>query len=203
MEKVKCFEIEERELYLEQVLVELNFPILFVCKDKQNNYYMAMCTDAYKLTYLVQKCSSTDIAHMILGKTTMRKFWLEATKCWRISTGDEPEQDVVLPVTAEELEQSELPDDEKYIIDDDSIKEYAMSLRSNQSYKIRFSIDCSNYVVEIEYDYMEADAVRCQQEQLTKDNKTTISIKKENFPYKKKDSDWESYCSRLEEQPAA
>ena len=203
MEKVKCFEIEERELYLEQVLVELNFPILFVCKDKQNNYYMAMCTDAYKLTYLVQKCSSTAISHMILGKITMRKFWLEATKCWRISTGDEPEQDVVLPVTAESLDESELPDDENYIIDDNAIKEYAMSLNSNQSYEIRFSIDCSNYVVEIEYDYMEEDAVRQQQEQLIKDNKSTISIKKEDFQYKQINSDWEPYCNRLEGQPAA
>lgn len=201
MEEIKCFEIEERELYLEQVLVELDFPILFVCKDKHKDYYMAMCTDAYNLTYLVQKCSSTAISNMILGKITMRKFWLQATKCWRISTGDEPEQDIVLPVTVEALNISELPDDVKYIFDDNDIKEYAMSLSSNQSYELKFSNDYFHYVFEMNEDYddyLEEDVVWGQEE-----NKSTMSIKEKNFPYKQINSDWESFFNRLEEQPAA
>lgn len=140
--KIKCFNIEEKELYLDQVLVELDFPILFVCKDKQNNYYMVMCIDACNLIYLVQNCSASAISNMILGKVTMRNFWLGATKCWKISTGNEPEQDVVLSVTVDSLDESELPDDEKYVIDDNFQKEYAISLNRNQSYMFQFLIEC-------------------------------------------------------------
>lgn len=206
MEKIKCFEIEERELYLEQVLVELNFPILFVCKDKQKDYYMAMCTDAYNLTYIVQKCSSIDISHMILRKITMREFWLQATKCWRVSTGDEPGKDVVLPVTVESLDESELPDDENYIIDDNAIKEYAMSLSTKQSYELKFSNDYFHYVFEMNEDYddyLEVNDAQEQRKQLFEVNKSTMSIKEENYKYKQIDSDWELFFNCLEEQPAA
>lgn len=202
MEKIKCFEIEEKSLYLDQVLVELNFPILFVCKDNYKGYYMAMCTDAGKLTYLVQKCTPTVISDMILGKITMRNFWLGAVQCWRISTGDEPVQDSVSRVTADLLAESELPDDENYIVDDDIIKEYAASLSGNQSYALQFPIHYFNYGIDLEDDYIEDDAIREQRKQLMKDNKSTISIKNKKIKCKKNNFRWESLVC-LTDQPVA
>lgn len=137
MQNIKCFKIDGIELYLDQVLAELEFPILFVCKDKCDNYYMAMCTDAYNLTYLVRECKPKQISNMISGQITMRQFWMDTTECWKIFTGDEMDQDKVIPVNPQSLDESELPQEKKYIIENDEVKDYANNLNKIENYQLQ------------------------------------------------------------------
>lgn len=142
MEKTLCFIIDQKNIYLDIVLVELNFPLLFVCKDEEGHYYMAMCIDACRLIYLVTACKPSDISDMILGNTTIRYLWENSAQCWKIFTADEMEKDNIEIVCIDDIMDSELPEKgEKYIIENDDIRKYALLLADNQIYDMKIKID--------------------------------------------------------------
>jgi len=65
MNKKLCFNIENQYLYLEQVLVDyMGIPIFFLCKDKKQ-YYIALCTNIDKLSYIVTKLSLSDVYNLL------------------------------------------------------------------------------------------------------------------------------------------
>lgn len=160
MKDTLCFVIEEKHLYLDKVLVELNFPMLFVCTDEEQMYYMAMCIDAYKLTYLIRKCEGTEISDMILGKITLKDFWRKSNECWKIYTGNEMSEDKVFQVKTSEIDDSDLPEEGRnYIIENGDIKCYALCMQKDiYTSKIQinasFSVQTSVYTaVPISVDF--------------------------------------------------
>lgn len=203
MQKIKCFEINGIELYLDQVLAELDFPILFVCKDKCDNYYMVMCTDAYRLTYLVRKCKPKQIAGMILGQITMRQFWMDTTECWKVFTGNEMVQDKVILVNPQSLDKAELPQEKKYVIENDEVKNYAYNLNKNENYQLQISIDCHNYFATGDDDYIELDFAKKQQKMFLKRNESKFLFTEEDFSMKQENADWESFSNFNGENRAA
>jgi len=72
MSKELCFNIENQDLYLEQVLVDyMDIPIFFLCKDNRQ-YYIALCTDIDDLGYIVAKLSLSEVYNLLHGKMPMR-----------------------------------------------------------------------------------------------------------------------------------
>lgn len=203
MQNIKCFKIDGIELYLDQVLAELEFPILFVCKDKCDNYYMAMCTDAYNLTYLVRECKPKQISNMISGQITMRQFWMDTTECWKIFTGDEMDQDKVIPVNPQSLDESELPQEKKYIIENDEVKDYANNLNKIENYQLQISIDGYHYYATGDDNYIELDTAKKQQKMFLKQKESKIFFTEENFSVKQEDAEWESFNNFNGENRAA
>ena len=68
MSRELCFNIENQDLYLEQVLVDyMDIPIFFLCKNKKQ-YYIALCTDIDELRYIVTKLSLSEVYNLLHGK---------------------------------------------------------------------------------------------------------------------------------------
>ena len=114
MNKKLCFNIENQYLYLEQVLVDyMDIPIFFLCKDKKQ-YYIALCTDIDKLSYIVTKLSLLDVYNLLHGKIPMRDVFLKQQEYWEIVSGDEVCMDMVTKQKIDALEQSLLPEEDAY-----------------------------------------------------------------------------------------
>lgn len=114
MNKKLCFNIENQYLYLEQVLVDyMDIPIFFLCKDKKQ-YYIALCTDIDKLSYIVTKLSLLDVYNLLHGKIPMRDVFLKQQEYWEIVSGDEVCMDMVTKKKIDALEQSLLPEEDAY-----------------------------------------------------------------------------------------
>ena len=110
MSRELCFNIENQDLYLEQVLVDyMDIPIFFLCKDKKQ-YYIALCTDIDELSYIVTKLSLSEVYNLLHGKIPMRDAILKQQEYWEIVSGDEICMDMVTKRRIEELEQSLLPE---------------------------------------------------------------------------------------------
>ena len=114
MNKELCFNIENQYLYLKQVLVDyMGIPIFFLCKDKKQ-YYIALCTNINKLSYIVTKLSLSDVYNLLHGKIPMRDVFLKQQEYWEIMSGDEVGMDMVTKKKIETLEQSLLPEADAY-----------------------------------------------------------------------------------------
>lgn len=110
MSRELCFNIENQDLYLEQVLVDyMDTPIFFLCKDKKQ-YYIALCTDIDELSYIVTKLSLSEVYNLLHGKIPMRDAILKQQEYWEIVSGDEICMDMVTKKSIEALEQSLLPE---------------------------------------------------------------------------------------------
>lgn len=46
MNKELCFILDNKNIYLDHILVDYEYvPIFFLCKDDECQYYLALCTD--------------------------------------------------------------------------------------------------------------------------------------------------------------
>lgn len=114
MNRELCFNIENQDLYLEQVLVDyMNIPIFFLCKDEKQ-YYVALCTDIDELGYIVTKLSLSDVYNLLHGKIPMRDVVLKQKEYWDIVSGDEICLDMVTKKGIEAVETSLLPEANAY-----------------------------------------------------------------------------------------
>lgn len=108
------FEIEGKELIVEQVLVEYNeAPIFFVCKD-ENSYYIASCIDLEKERYFVASVELSGLAKMLHGQVSMRKFLLQSEEYWDIVVGEDVSQDIVIKKKIAEVCLEDLPYENTY-----------------------------------------------------------------------------------------
>lgn len=125
MEKELCFKIAERELFLEQSLVEYNdVPIYYICRDEEL-FYTVLCTDVDDLKYVIVNSKIKDIALMLHGVITMRELMLKADSFWEVITGDEIESDVIALKNIKEIDLCDLPDESSYFgIYTEQIKAY-------------------------------------------------------------------------------
>lgn len=109
MDKELCFCIEEKELYLEQVLVDYrDIPIFFLCKnDKQ--YYVVLCTDINEYNYIVVQTPIFVVYNLLHGKVPMQNVFSRQKEYWEIISGNEVAQDIVIKHSVDELNVALLP----------------------------------------------------------------------------------------------
>lgn len=106
-----CFYIDEKELYLEQVLVDyMGVPIFFLCKSGAQ-YYLALCTDMDALEYVVVQVPASEVSGLLHGRIPMRDAILHQEGYWEIISGDEISMDVVKRHSIGELDQALLPEE--------------------------------------------------------------------------------------------
>ncbi len=111
MDKELCFNIENKNLYLEQVLVDYrDIPIFFLCRE-ENQYYAALCTDVDRLCYIVVKLPLLDVYNLVHGKMPMRDIILKQREYWDIVSGNEIFLDVVTKKCIDMLEKDLLPEE--------------------------------------------------------------------------------------------
>lgn len=111
MSKELCFNIENRNLYLEQVLVDYNnIPIFFLCKDKKQ-YYLTLCTNIDEMNYIVTKLSLLDVYRLLHGQIPMRDVIINQTEYWDIVSGDDIFLDNITPKKMTDLKKDLLPEE--------------------------------------------------------------------------------------------
>lgn len=111
MNKELCFNIENKNLYLEQILVDyMDIPIFFLCKGG-NQYYVALCTDIDELSYIVANLSLSDVYNLLHGKIPMRDVILKQNEYWDIVSGNEICMDMVTKKSIDALETALLPEE--------------------------------------------------------------------------------------------
>jgi len=110
MEKEVCFCVENKNLYLEQVLVDyMGVPIFFLCKNEKQ-YYVVLCTDMDELNYIIVKATSIKIYDLLHGKLPMRDIFLNQKEYWEVISGEEMSSDLVVRHKIKQMNPSLLPE---------------------------------------------------------------------------------------------
>lgn len=108
-----CFILENKNLYVDEYLVDFNIPIFFICKDDDNYKYAVECIDTKALTYVISKVDLTDVLDMLQNKVTLRDFILNGNNFWLIKSGDSIENDIVEVI--KEIDSNKLPKENEFL----------------------------------------------------------------------------------------
>lgn len=85
-----CFYIEGDGLCLECVLEEyMGVPILFCCKGKEDQRYLALCTDFKEFHYIVAKISLVELHSLMVKQISLRDALLNQPEYWNIISGED------------------------------------------------------------------------------------------------------------------
>ena len=97
----------------------------FVCKDNQNNHYLALLMSLDNLGYYVIMPSDEEIHKMLSGQVPMRDLFVNAEWYWLVYCKDEPKDDSVWYISGKNMNKFVLPDiDEFYEANSDEHREY-------------------------------------------------------------------------------
>lgn len=111
MNKELCFIIENKKIYLEQILVDyMEIPLFFLCKER-GQHYIALCVDMEELRYILAKLSLSDVYSLLHGKIPMRDVILKQQEYWDIISGDDITSDIVTKNSIGMLDLSLLPEE--------------------------------------------------------------------------------------------
>ena len=104
-----CFCINEKELYLEKVLVDyMEIPVFFLCRNDKG-LCLALCEDIDELRYLLVSVSNMEVYDLLNGKTPMRDIFLKQKNCWEVISGEEITSDLVTEYPVSAIRKEVLP----------------------------------------------------------------------------------------------
>ena len=104
-----CFIIDDRYLYMDQVLIDYNDdPVFYVCKDTKN-YYLVLCIDIEKMKYYISEVAVGTVSEMVNGEKPMRDAFLQGICYWVVMASDSPKNDTVSHVEIKDIDLNELP----------------------------------------------------------------------------------------------
>lgn len=135
MQKELYFVLNEKEVFLEHILVDYdNIPIFLLCKDKNKQYYLALCNDAENQNYLVVDLSIAEVNELLHGKCPMRDFFLRKKEFWNVISGEVIQKDIVERCPINKLNVEDLPEEGAYFqIVENHVKKYV------QKFDLEFS----------------------------------------------------------------
>ena len=121
------FKLNDHLLYLDFMLEEYDYiPMLYVCKDNDEERYLVLCSDFEEESYLITKITMVDLNEMLLGKTDMRSVFLNQAIFWKVQcNGGDYLSDVVMEEDISKFPKEFLPKEgEKYVLYDEEHKDY-------------------------------------------------------------------------------
>lgn len=132
MNKLKCFVLEGKELYLDEVFVDFNdLPIYFSCISN-DQYYLALCCNYENQDYVVVESSAKEIVEMLTSKIAMRNTFTKKSKHWIVISGEDISLDKIQRVESSYMDEKILPiDGAKYIVTTEGIRQYLNRLESD------------------------------------------------------------------------
>ena len=111
MDRELCFCIDDKEIYLEQVLVDyMDIPIFFICKDSCQ-FYVALCTDVEELKYVIVSTAEEDVYNLLHSKMPMRNIILNQKQYWEVLSGDDVSLDQITNHPINDLDIALLPEE--------------------------------------------------------------------------------------------
>lgn len=107
-----AFIINNKKLYTEKILVEFQIPLLFTCKDEDNNKYIVECFDEDKMEYIISDTTNKDILDMLNKRCTMYELMKRGSKHWICYAGQNLDLDKIEEVN--EFTDDQLPVKDAY-----------------------------------------------------------------------------------------
>lgn len=134
------FYIENQKIYLEIVLIEFQIPLLFICRDDNDERYSVLCIDSdlKNLKYILIKSDIVDIIEVLNKNITLEEFFRKGkdNTYWEVIASDNPYNDKVKKKDLTTISSEKLPDTGIYFdVESDEISRYTSNLE--QIYKIR------------------------------------------------------------------
>lgn len=116
--KPPLFKINGQYLYRDFNIVSTDVPILFVCQNEKNNYYLVFLIDFFEELYLVVPISIQNLIWLLNGKITARKpietsQIIYYVKCNGDCVGDA--DDIIIEMTLSEIPEEYLPTKDSYL----------------------------------------------------------------------------------------
>ena len=80
------FQVNNKNLYEDQILLDYIYPVLFTCVDDFENMYISVCynADASKTCWLLAKVDPVQVIDLLENKVTIRRLF-ECNDLWNIS----------------------------------------------------------------------------------------------------------------------
>jgi hypothetical protein len=143
MDREVCFCLCNKEVYLEQILVDyMGIPIFFICKDGNDQFYIVLCTDLEELNYIAAFMSITDVYGLLHGKLPMRDAFFKQKEYWKIISGEEITMDKVRKCPMDKLDYSVLPEEGAvFCILTEEMEEYVRRF-DEEFWKGRYFVKC-------------------------------------------------------------
>lgn len=133
MNDVLCFILNENPLFLDEVLIELDHtPLLFICKDKQNQYYAVLATDIEKESFVIVKTDVGEILRLFSQKISMRDLFVQENEFWSVIAGETPEKDRYTLEPMENIPTQLLPyEDSPFLVATETLATYQAQLKAS------------------------------------------------------------------------
>lgn len=123
--------IDIGSLNIEYIIFEDDYPILFTCRDKNNQLYLCVCCDIIKeQRWIISKTDIKTIVGMLTNKITLRNaFKNDTNEHYIVIWNYKDEKDKSKKVKYEEIDKSDLPTANEYFdSEEDEFKEYIEKL---------------------------------------------------------------------------
>lgn len=91
----------------------MGVPIFFVCHDEKQRY-LALCVDVDELQYFVTMIAPRDMFDLLHGNLPMRNVILKQNKFWKVISGEEPVDDVVVECSIDDIDCNVLPQENAF-----------------------------------------------------------------------------------------
>lgn len=112
---IEFFEVENKHLFLDKVLIDLNMqPLFFICKDEDGIYYICLCTDYEKFCYVIIQSSANEIYKMLRGEITIREVFLNKDYFFSVQSYNDLEENKVEKLDIKNINKEDLPHKGKY-----------------------------------------------------------------------------------------
>lgn len=116
--KSPLFKINGQYLYRDFNIVSIDVPLLFVCQNEENNYYLVFLIDFFEESYLIVPISIQNLIRLLEGRITARKpieisQIIYHVKCNGDCVGDA--DDIVIEMALSEIPEEHLPTKDSYL----------------------------------------------------------------------------------------
>lgn len=154
MRKNIQFVIENKNLYLEKILVKTSVPVFFICKDILGVRYSVLCTDTSGFKYTIVQSYNEDIKDLLDMKISVRELINRAIGdvCWEVEISKEDGSDIVTKRSIINIPNEYLPEDNSVCITEDFeyIKQINFDVGHNKFNILLFKIlTCLNFLMSI------------------------------------------------------
>lgn len=109
MNKKPLFQIYNKYIYRDFNIVVLDIPILFTCKDKENNYYLVFLIDFIEDSYMIVPISVQNLIKLLSGEITAREPLEVSQTIYCVKYGIGTEKNL------SEIDEEELPTKDSYL----------------------------------------------------------------------------------------
>lgn len=138
------FNIGDKKLYNEIILINVDIPLLFVCIDDEENRFLVLCSDEENGEYLISQLSDNVLLEMLNQEKSMRNTLLSGKKFYKVISEIDG-ADKVIEQTFDEFNKELYSDDGCFLIDSPEINKYKSKLKE---IKDNYELNNQNYLYE-------------------------------------------------------